>query len=103
MVKCRLVSILWRPVRRRAISSTRTDTPLIETPQSISIITREEMDLRGVHMVAEALSCASGRRRLFPHRLAASPGFGGGQPDSVWAGAQKAGGLGRAAGPAAGA
>lgn len=43
-----------------AISSTKTDTPLIETPQSISIITREEMDLRGVHTVAEALSYSAG-------------------------------------------
>ncbi|WP_199553296.1 TonB-dependent siderophore receptor [Sandaracinobacteroides hominis] len=44
----------------QAISSTKTDTPLIETPQSISIITREEMDLRGVHTVAEALSYSAG-------------------------------------------
>ena len=43
-----------------AISSTKTDTPLIETPQSISVITREEMDLRGVHTVAEALSYSAG-------------------------------------------
>lgn len=44
----------------QAISSTKTDTPLIETPQSISIITRAEMDLRGVHTVAEALSYSAG-------------------------------------------
>lgn len=44
----------------QAMSSTKTDTPLIETPQSISIITREEMDLRGVHTVAEALSYSAG-------------------------------------------
>lgn len=44
----------------QAISSTKTDTPLIETPQSISVITREEMDLRGVHTVAEALSYSAG-------------------------------------------
>ena len=43
-----------------AFSSTKTDTPLIETPQSISLITREEMDLRGVHTVAEALSYSAG-------------------------------------------
>lgn len=44
----------------QAISSTKTDTPLIETPQTISIITREEMDLRGVHTVAEALAYSAG-------------------------------------------
>lgn len=43
-----------------AFSSTKTDTPLIETPQSISLITREEMDIRGVHTVAEALSYSAG-------------------------------------------
>ncbi|MCG2840670.1 TonB-dependent siderophore receptor [Sandaracinobacter sp. RS1-74] len=43
-----------------ALSSTKTDTPLIETPQSISIITRAEMDLRGVNTVAEALAYSAG-------------------------------------------
>lgn len=43
-----------------ALSSTKTQTPLIETPQSISVITSEEMDLRGVHTVAEALSYSAG-------------------------------------------
>jgi iron complex outermembrane receptor protein len=39
-----------------ASSTTKTDTPIIETPQSISIITREEMDVRAVATVADALS-----------------------------------------------
>jgi len=43
-----------------ASSSTKTDTPLIESPQSISVITREEMDIRAVHTVADALSYSAG-------------------------------------------
>lgn len=43
-----------------AISSAKTDTPLIETPQSISVITREEMDVRAVHTIADALSYSAG-------------------------------------------
>lgn len=46
--------------RTQAPSSTKTDTPLIETPQSISVITREEMDVRAVQTVADALSYAAG-------------------------------------------
>ena len=44
----------------QAVSSTKVETPLIETPQSISVITREEMDIRGVHTVADALSYSAG-------------------------------------------
>lgn len=43
-----------------ALVSTKTETPLIETPQSISVITREEMDVRAVHTVADALSYSAG-------------------------------------------
>jgi iron complex outermembrane receptor protein len=43
-----------------ASSTTKTDTPIIETPQSISIITREEMDVRAVATVADALSYSAG-------------------------------------------
>lgn len=46
--------------RTEAPSSTKTDTPLIETPQSISVITREEMDVRAVQTVADALSYTAG-------------------------------------------
>ncbi|GIK48263.1 MAG: TonB-dependent siderophore receptor [Hyphomonadaceae bacterium] len=46
--------------RTEALSSTKTDTPLIETPQSISVITREEMDVRAVHTVSDALAYSAG-------------------------------------------
>jgi iron complex outermembrane receptor protein len=35
-------------VARRAISATKTDTPLIETPQSISVVTRDQFEAQGV-------------------------------------------------------
>lgn len=39
-----------------ALSTTKTDAPIIESPQSISIVNREEMDLRGATNVADAVS-----------------------------------------------
>ena len=44
----------------RVSAATKTDIPLIEAPQSISVITREEMDLRAVHTVADALAYTAG-------------------------------------------
>jgi len=35
-------------------AATKTDTPLIETPQSVSVVTRDEMDARGVENLNEA-------------------------------------------------
>jgi iron complex outermembrane receptor protein len=39
---------------------TKTDTPLIETPQSISVLSRDNLDARGVETVAEALQYTAG-------------------------------------------
>jgi iron complex outermembrane receptor protein len=38
-----------------SVAATKTDTPVIETPQSISTIGRQEMDTRNVKTVAEAV------------------------------------------------
>lgn len=46
--------------RSKATSSTKTDTPIIESPQSISIISREEIDLRASPTIADALSYTAG-------------------------------------------
>lgn len=35
-------------------AATKTETPLVETPQSVSVITREELDARGVQNLNEA-------------------------------------------------
>lgn len=40
--------------------STKTDTPLIEVPQSVSVIEREEMDARGVSNLNEATRYTAG-------------------------------------------
>lgn len=47
-------------VAETSIAATKTDTPLIETPQSISVITAEQMDKRGVNTVVEALQYTPG-------------------------------------------
>ncbi|MEH3108260.1 MAG: TonB-dependent siderophore receptor [Sphingomonas fennica] len=46
--------------RSAATSSTKTDTPIIESPQSISIISREEIDLRASPTISDALSYTAG-------------------------------------------
>ena len=38
-----------------AVSATKTDTPLIETPQSVSVVTQDQMTAQGAQSVAEAL------------------------------------------------
>jgi iron complex outermembrane receptor protein len=47
-------------VTNRTTSGTKTDTPLIEIPQSISVINRNEMDIRGVQFFTEALRYVPG-------------------------------------------
>ena len=43
-----------------AVTATKTDTPLIETPQSISVVTRDQMNAQGATSVAEALRYTAG-------------------------------------------
>lgn len=43
-----------------ATSTTKTDSPIIESPQSISVISREEMDIRAASTIADALSYTAG-------------------------------------------
>lgn len=45
---------------RRTATGTKTDTPLIEVPQSISVIGREELDARGAQDVMEAVRYTPG-------------------------------------------
>ncbi|CAH1903792.1 Iron complex outermembrane recepter protein [Candidatus Nitrotoga sp. HW29] len=47
-------------VAKRSTTATKTDTPIIEIPQSISIITRDELDDRGVQGMTEALRYVPG-------------------------------------------
>ncbi|MEE4450999.1 TonB-dependent siderophore receptor [Novosphingobium resinovorum] len=43
-----------------ATSTTKTSTPIIESPQSISVVSREEMDLRASPTISDALAYTAG-------------------------------------------
>ncbi len=45
---------------KRGSTATKTDTPIAETPQSISVISREQMDARNVQRVTEAVGYTAG-------------------------------------------
>jgi iron complex outermembrane receptor protein len=48
-------------VTNRTMSGTKTNTPILEIPQSISVINRNELDMRGVHLnFTEALRYVPG-------------------------------------------
>lgn len=47
-------------VARRATGGTKTDTPLLETPQSISVITRDQLDAQGATTLVESLRYTPG-------------------------------------------
>ena len=44
----------------RSASATKTDTPILEIPQSVSVIGREEMEARGVLDVMDAIQYTPG-------------------------------------------
>jgi iron complex outermembrane recepter protein len=54
----------WGPVRgyvaKRSAAGTKTDTPIIETPQAISVVTRDQMDMRNVQREGEAFRYTAG-------------------------------------------
>lgn len=47
-------------VARRAGSATKTDTPLIETPQSISVITADQMEAQGATTLRQTTAYSAG-------------------------------------------
>ncbi|SDV46243.1 TonB-dependent siderophore receptor [Chitinasiproducens palmae] len=47
-------------VASRSAGATKTDTPLLETPQSVSVVTRDQMDDQAVQSVREALRYTAG-------------------------------------------
>ncbi|WP_050465353.1 TonB-dependent siderophore receptor [Herbaspirillum autotrophicum] len=47
-------------VARRSASGTKTDSALLETPQSISVVTREQMDAQNIQSVPQALRYTPG-------------------------------------------
>lgn len=66
-------------------AATKTDTPIIETPQAISVITRAEMDARNVRDLGEVVAYTAGvamggtgETTLFGGNSVRVRGFGGG-------------------------
>ncbi|MFP6560685.1 TonB-dependent siderophore receptor [Paraburkholderia sp. B3] len=47
-------------VAKVSTAGTKTDTPIIKTPQAISVVTRDQMDVQDVQSVAQALRYTSG-------------------------------------------
>ncbi len=47
-------------IPKHSSTATKTDTPIIETPQSISVVSRRDMDIRNVRGVGEAVAYTSG-------------------------------------------
>lgn len=47
-------------VAKRALSATKTDTPLLETPQAISVVTRDQMEAQGVQTLRQATAYTAG-------------------------------------------
>ncbi len=47
-------------VAHRSQTATKTDTPILETPQSVAVVTREEMDDQNVQSVKQALRYTQG-------------------------------------------
>ncbi|AVS61462.1 TonB-dependent siderophore receptor [Paracidovorax avenae] len=47
-------------VARRALSATKTDTPLIETPQAISVVTRDQMEAQGTQTLRQTTAYTAG-------------------------------------------
>lgn len=47
-------------VARRSETATKTDTPIMETPQSITVVTRDQMDDQGATTVSQALRYSAG-------------------------------------------
>lgn len=61
-------------VANRSAAGTKTDTPLVETPQSVSVITRDDFEARGARNLGEALAYTAG---VATGRRGESNSFGG--------------------------
>lgn len=77
--------VVTATLQSSATSATKTSTPIIESPQSISIISREEIDLRASPTIADALSYTAG--------VYVEPYGGDSRTDEVWVRGFGAGGF----------
>ncbi|TDR85225.1 iron complex outermembrane receptor protein [Enterovirga rhinocerotis] len=55
-------------VARTAIGATKTDTPILETPRSVSVITADEIEARGDQTTQEAVGYTAGVSSTFQER-----------------------------------
>ncbi len=49
-------------VANRSVTGAKTNTPVVEIPQSLSVVTRDQMDVRGVQNIGEAVQYSAGIR-----------------------------------------
>lgn len=56
-------------VARQSATGTKSDTPILETPQTVNVVAREELDKRGATTVSEALTYTPGAYANVPHDL----------------------------------
>jgi iron complex outermembrane recepter protein len=59
-------------VAKTSAAATKTDTPILETPQSISVVTREQLDTRDAKTMVEALQYVPG---IYTHPGGKDPRF----------------------------
>lgn len=52
--------VVTAPIPKNTATATKTDTPLVEVPQSVSVITAKQIQDRGLHGVEEAMWYAAG-------------------------------------------
>lgn len=85
----------WGPAptiaAKRSATATKTDTPIEKTPQSVSVITRQEMDIRQPTTVKDAMPIrrafslrAAVRRPMMSCPFAALPRRPPSTPTSIW-------------------
>ena len=77
-------------IPKHSSTATKTDTLIIETPQSISVVSRRDMDIRNVRDVGEAVAYTAGamagsvgEKTLFGGDSTIIRGFGGGSSSGV--------------------
>jgi TonB-dependent siderophore receptor len=55
---------VWGPVKgyvaKRSAAATKTDTPLIEVPQTVNVVTRDQMEAQGAQTIIQALRYTPG-------------------------------------------
>jgi iron complex outermembrane receptor protein len=56
----KITTTIGGQVAKRSSVGTKTDTPISDTPQSISVVTREQLDARGITDLAQAVEYSAG-------------------------------------------